>query len=109
MAVQVVGDMGVNVQKIVKTGAALRLSVNASATVNGSLAFDLVNQNHTMKLTTPQTKHQLFSFTITPHTYVETETEVEGVCFTCDYGNMYRLQNSRNQQSEETLSHRSRV
>ena len=71
-----VGDMGVSIGGSIKIGTALRVSLNSSLVLNGSVRVDLQRQDYSANLTTPQENQQLFSIKSKPFTYFDVTSSI---------------------------------
>ncbi|XP_030851837.1 uncharacterized protein LOC583660 isoform X1 [Strongylocentrotus purpuratus] len=76
LAVEMVGDMGVSIGGSIKIGTALRVSLNSSLVLNGSVMVDLQRQDYSANLTTPQENQQLFSIKTKPFTYFDVTSSI---------------------------------
>ncbi|XP_072172662.1 uncharacterized protein [Diadema setosum] len=75
LAVQMTGSMGVSINDAIKTGVALKVSLNSSLFLNGSVRFDIRRQDYALNLTTPTEKRPLFAFSSKPLTYFEGDAD----------------------------------
>ncbi|XP_041475606.1 uncharacterized protein LOC121424084 isoform X2 [Lytechinus variegatus] len=76
LAVETVGDIGLSLGESIKMGTALKVSINSSLYLDGSIKVDLQRQDYSVNLTTPPGNRQLFSFKSKPFTYSDVTNSI---------------------------------